>query len=123
MSAATASQTTSEHDRRRPGEADEAAEIGRDALAAAELEPDRIHVAEDRARRRRERRRRSERHQAKTMASVAFSASSTSVAAASPLRPVRRTLVAPMLPEPIERKSPAPASLVSTSPKGIDPRQ
>ena len=60
-------------------------------------------------------------HHAKTIASVAFSASSASVAAASPLRPVRRTLVAPMLPEPIERKSPAPASFVSTSPKGMDP--
>ena len=29
--------------------------------------------------------------------------------------------VAPMLPEPIERKSSVPASLVSTSPNGIEP--
>ena len=43
-----------ERDRRRPGEANEGAKIGRHALAAAELEPDRVHMAEDRARRGRE---------------------------------------------------------------------
>jgi len=44
-----------------------------------------------------------------------------SVAAARPLRPVRSTLVAPILPEPIERRSCVPASLVSTRPNGIEP--
>ena len=36
-----------------------------------------------------------------------------SVAAASPLRPVRSTLVAPMLPEPMERRSAVPATALS----------
>ena len=49
---------------------------------------------------------------AATTATVAFRASSTSVAAARSFRPVRSTLVAPMLPEPIARRSPAPASRV-----------
>ena len=44
-----------------------------------------------------------------------------SVSAASPLLPVRSTLVAPILPEPISRTSPLPASRVSSSPNGIDP--
>ncbi len=35
--------------------------------------------------------------------------------------PVLKTLVAPMLPEPILRMSPMPASFVKTSPKGIEP--
>ena len=43
------------------------------------------------------------------------------MAAARPLRPVRSTLVAPILPEPILRRSPAPASRVSRSPNGIEP--
>ncbi len=47
--------------------------------------------------------------------------SSASVASASPLRPVRSTLVAPMLPEPIVRTSPAPPSLVRSSPNGTEP--
>src|SRR5579883_289973 len=50
-----------------------------------------------------------------------FSASSTSVAAASVLLPVRSTLVAPILPEPTWRMSPRPAARVSSSPKGIEP--
>ncbi len=53
--------------------------------------------------------------------SAPLPASSSSVAAARPLRPVRSTLVAPILPEPIARRSPAPASRVSSSPNGIDP--
>ncbi len=44
-----------------------------------------------------------------------------SVAAASPLRPVRSTLVAPILPEPIERMSGVPASRVRIKPNGIEP--
>ena len=47
--------------------------------------------------------------------------SRTTVNAASGLLPVRSTLVAPMLPEPILRMSPWPASLVSTRPNGIEP--
>ena len=53
-----------------------------------------------------------------TTAAVPFSASNSKVAAANPLWPVRSTLVAPMLPEPIERMSVVPASFVSTRPNG-----
>src|SRR5215475_12001270 len=59
---------------------------------------------------------------ASTTAAVPLSTSQTSVAAASPLRPVRSTLVAPMLPEPIARMSCVPAKRVSNSPNGIEPR-
>ena len=45
-------------------------------------------------------------------AGVPLSASQTSVAAASSLRPVRSTLVAPILPEPMARMSSTPASRV-----------
>ena len=51
----------------------------------------------------------------------ALQPSSSSVAAASPLLPVRSTLVAPMLPEPILRTSPRPAACVSSRPNGIEP--
>ena len=54
-------------------------------------------------------------------AAVPFSMSTMSVAAASPLRPVRSTLVAPMLPEPMERMSCVPASRVRIRPNGIEP--
>ncbi len=37
------------------------------------------------------------------------------------LRPVRNTLVAPILPDPTLRKSPPPAIFVSTRPKGTEP--
>src|SRR5690606_3122259 len=53
---------------------------------------------------------------------VPLSASSRSVTAASSLRPVLKTLVAPMLPEPMLRMSPSPASRVSRRPKGMEPR-
>ena len=56
-----------------------------------------------------------------TAAAVAFSMSPSSVSAARSLRPVRRTLVVPMLPEPILRRSPAPASRVTITPNGIEP--
>ena len=49
--------------------------------------------------------------------------SSNTVNAARALLPVRSTLVAPMLPEPIWRISPWPEIFVSTSPKGIEPRR
>jgi hypothetical protein len=50
-----------------------------------------------------------------------FSPSSSRVAAASVLLPVRSTLVAPMLPEPILRMSPMPAAWVRIRPNGIEP--
>ena len=58
---------------------------------------------------------------ASRIAAVALRQSSSKVSAASHLRPVRSTLVAPILPEPILRRSPVPASRVSISPNGIDP--
>ena len=54
-------------------------------------------------------------------AKPALEASSRTVSRARSLRPVRSTLVAPMLPEPILRMSPRPASLVTTRPKGTEP--
>ena len=54
-------------------------------------------------------------------ATVPLSTSASSVAAASPLRPVRSTLVAPILPEPIARMSCVPASRVKMRPNGIEP--
>ena len=54
-------------------------------------------------------------------AAAPFSKSSSRVAAASPLRPVRSTLVAPIFPDPIWRRSPAPVKRVSSRPKGIEP--
>ena len=76
-------------------------------------------------RRRRRIRRRSRRRGAKacaiSTAAVPFSASSRSVAAARLFRPVRSTLVAPILPEPMARMSPRPAMRVTTRPKGIEP--
>ena len=55
---------------------------------------------------------------AMSTAAVPFSASSRSVAAARSLRPVRSTLVAPILPEPMARTSPRPARRVRIRPKG-----
>jgi len=52
---------------------------------------------------------------------VPLSASHSKVAAARPLRPVRSTLVAPILPEPMVRTSGPPAARVSSSPNGIEP--
>ena len=46
-----------------------------------------------------------------------------SVANAAGLFPVRSTLVAPILPDPICRKSPRPKARVITMPKGIDPKR
>ncbi len=48
-------------------------------------------------------------------------ASSSRVAAASRLLPVRSTLVAPILPDPMSRISPSPAIRVRISPKGMEP--
>ena len=46
-----------------------------------------------------------------------------SVARAAALLPVRNTFVAPMLPEPILRRSPRPRVRLSRMPKGIEPRR
>src|SRR5487761_526710 len=54
-------------------------------------------------------------------ATAPLPASRMSVAAANPLRPVRSTLVAPILPEPIRLTSPKPASRVRINPNGIEP--
>ena len=48
-------------------------------------------------------------------------ASSTSVSAAAGRLPVRSTLVAPMLPEPILRRSPRPKARAITIPNGTEP--
>ena len=76
--------------------------IGRDALAALEAEPDRKQVAEEGAEpgeRSRAVGRTDSRRSAPRPCPSACRTSS--VAAARPLRPVRSTLVAPILPEPI----------------------
>ena len=55
------------------------------------------------------------------IAAVALSAVENQGRAASALLPVRSTLVAPILPDPMLRTSPLPASRVSNSPNGIEP--
>ena len=62
-------------------------------------------------------------HQATPTASAPLPPSPSSVISARSRRPVRSTLVAPMLPEPIWRRSPAPASRVAITPNGIEPRK
>ncbi len=54
-------------------------------------------------------------------AAAALPASSTSVRKAASLLPVRSTLVAPILPEPILRRSPSPKSRAMTMPNGTAP--
>ena len=49
--------------------------------------------------------------------------SPTTVARARSRRPVRSTLVAPMLPDPSLRISPAPPRRVMITPNGIDPKR
>jgi hypothetical protein len=58
-----------------------------------------------------------------SIATTPFNPSSSKVAMASFLFPVRRTLVAPIFPDPISRISPYPPSFVRISPKGIEPRR
>ena len=53
----------------------------------------------------------------------ALKASNKTVNKASHLFPVLKTLVAPMLPEPIFLMSPYPAKRVKTKPKGIEPKK
>src|SRR5690606_16718128 len=59
--------------------------------------------------------------QARNTGTKPLARSSNSTAAASHLLPVRNTLVAPILPEPMARMSPFPAALASSRPNGIDP--
>jgi hypothetical protein len=49
--------------------------------------------------------------------------SKTRVKNARPFLPVRRTLVAPILPDPISLRFEIPPSLVNTSPNGIEPKR
>ena len=58
---------------------------------------------------------------ASSTATVPFSMSPASVAAASFLLPVRSTLVAPILPEPMPRRSGPPVAFVRMIPNGIEP--
>ena len=61
------------------------------------------------------------RWRARSTATVPFAPSHKSVAAAAHFLPVRSTLVAPILPEPILRTSPAPDTKVKNRPKGMEP--
>ena len=113
-----------EGERSGPASADEAAEEGRDALAAAKAQPDRIEMAEEGARRRGQAGRfvaKQERREKK--ASVALKRVENERRRGEILRPVRSTLVAPMLPEPMLRRSAVPAPRVSKRPNGIEPRR
>ena len=56
-------------------------------------------------------------------ANAPFNMSAKRVAAAIPFFPVRRTLVAPMLPDPMSRISPSPDNLVKTRPNGTEPME
>src|SRR5512145_389033 len=60
---------------------------------------------------------------ANSTARAPLAPSRANVSAASHLRPVRRTFVAPIFPEPIARMSPSPAARVTTKPNGIEPRR
>ncbi len=121
MAKATASQIAAEDERCRPRKPEQDADIGRDALAAAEAEPDRKQMAEKGAKAGEHGGVRARNALPVSTAAVPFSASSSSVSAARPLLPVRNTLVAPILPEPIWRRSPRPASLVRIRPNGMEP--
>jgi hypothetical protein len=119
----------------------EQADKGRNPLAALEAEPDREAVADkgesastqaDRVGvragdggvdvfRRGGHEDRKRRLPADQEGDAALPMSRRSVRRARSLRPVRSTLVAPILPEPMLRMSPSPASLVMTRPKGIEP--
>lgn len=54
---------------------------------------------------------------------AALKMSNSMVKRAKVLLPVRKTLVAPILPEPILRISPYPAMRVTNKPKGIEPNK
>ena len=101
--------------------ANKQADVGRHALAALEFQPDRKEVAEKCAEAGRERRFRAEMHGRDSTATVPLSMSQSNVAAASPLRPVRNTFVAPILPEPIVRKSGRAGRACEQQPNGIEP--
>ena len=110
-----------EDDRRRPSEADQRAEIGRDALAAAELEPDRIHVAEDRARSRRERRRRPKQPPRQHDRQRRLQRVERERRRRQPLAAGAQDIGGADVARADRAQVPCPGSLVSTRPKGIDP--
>jgi hypothetical protein len=56
-------------------------------------------------------------------AAAPLAPSHNKVAAAAHFLPVRSTLVAPILPDPILRTSPAPEAIEKNRPKGIEPRR
>ena len=99
------------HKRRAPAGQQQArsddADQGRDALAAAKSQPDRVEMAEQGAERGELRQCPGHSAPASSTAAAPLATSSSRVAAARPLRPVRSTLVAPILPEPIARRSPS----------------
>ena len=57
------------------------------------------------------------------MARAPLEKSKSSVKKAANLFPVRKTLVAPILPDPIFRKSPSPSNFAIRIPNGIEPRR
>ena len=59
--------------------------------------------------------------QAISTAKAPLPPSPSRVRAARSRRPLRSTLVAPMLPEPMARGSPAPAAFMTITPNGIEP--
>ncbi len=94
---------TPEPDRR---EAEEHADIRGDPFAAAKAEPDREEVPMKAPKPATAAAGAPQRQKIRT-GTVAFRRSPRSVSAATFLLPVRRTLVAPILPEPIDRRSPS----------------
>ena len=85
-------------------------------------QPDREEVAEEGGEARDHRRRLAgERPGDAAPPTAPLPASRSSVAAAAALLPVRSTLVAPMLPEPMARRSPRPSARVISTPNGIEP--
>jgi choline dehydrogenase-like flavoprotein len=107
----------------RPGQRDQCAKEGRHPLAALEAQPDREEMAKERREAASWAASSPRSQRAIRTAIPPLAASSTRVAAAAPLLPVRSTLVAPILPDPIWRRSPRPMARVMTMPKGIEPRR
>ena len=106
----------------RPVQRQRNAEEGRDALAALEAQPDGKEMAEERAKPGEQRRDPAAEMPRETAPPPRPCRRRTaSVAAAAHFLPVRSTLVAPILPEPILRTSPAPESAVKIRPNGIEP--
>jgi len=113
VSSATASQTRPAHSAA-SGAAPAARRNRSPPLAALEADPDRELVAEDGAQPGGERAVRAGEPDAEQHRRRALGRVRRQRRRRQPLRPVRSTLVAPMLPEPIWRISPSPARRVST---------